>query len=211
MSHQLVRAQDLVEARLYENKDQVIQDAFRHLLSDRPDLRISVAVHRYRTDEELSLNQAAAIAGVSLERMKEILERNDVPLRLGPATIEETRAEYAAIAAILSPLELDADGVIRIGGTRVTLDTVVAAFQEDATAEEIVYQYPSLELAEVYAVLAYYLQHRSQVETYLRQRKEQRDEIRSENEARFNPRGIRDRLMSRRAGSKAANSATVGC
>jgi uncharacterized protein (DUF433 family)/predicted HTH domain antitoxin len=211
MSHQLVRAQDLVEARLYENKDQVIQDAFRHLLSDRPDLRISVAVHRYRTDEELSLNQAAAIAGVSLERMKEILERHDVPLRLGPATIEETRAEYAAIAAILSPLELDADGVIRIGGTRVTLDTVVAAFQEGATAEEIVYQYPSLELAEVYAVLAYYLQHRSQVETYLRQRKEQRDEIRSENEARFDPRGIRDRLMSRRAGSKAANSATVGC
>ena len=142
--------------------------------------------------------------------MKEILERHDVPLRLGPASIGEARAEYATIAAIVSPLAPDADGVIRIGGTRVTLDTVVAAFQEGATAEEIVYRYPSLELADVYAVLATYLQHRSQVETYLRKRKDQRDEVRSENEARFDPRGIRDRLMSRRAESKAADSAAIG-
>ena len=210
MSQPLVQTQDLVDAQLYENEEQVIQDALRHLLSDRPDLRVSLAIHRYRTDEGLSLNEAAAIAGVSLERMKEILERYDVPLRLGPTSIEETHAEYATIAAILSPLEPDADGVIRIGGTRVTLDTVVAAFQQGATAEEIVYQYPSLELADVYAALAYYLQHRSQVETYLRQRQEQRDEVRSENEARFDPRGIRDRLMSRRAESKAADSAAIG-
>ena len=210
MSQQLVQTQDLVDARLYENEEQVIQDALRHLLSDRPDLRVAVAVHRYRTDEGLSLNQAAAIAGVSLERIKEILERHDVPLRLEPATVEEARAEYATLAAIVSPLEPDVEGVIRIGGTRVTLDTVVAAFQQGATAEEIVYRYPSLELADVYAALATYLQHRSQVETYLRQRQEQRDEVRSENEARFDPRGIRDRLMSRRAASKAADSAAVG-
>jgi hypothetical protein len=44
------------------------------------------------------------------------------------------------------PLEADADGVVRVGGTRVTLDTVVAAFKDGATAEEIVYQYPSLSL-----------------------------------------------------------------
>ena len=52
------------------------------------------------------------------------------------------------------PLQTDADGVIRVGGTRVTLETVVEAFQQGATAEEIVQQYPSLALAEVYAVLA---------------------------------------------------------
>lgn len=211
MSQQLVQIQDLVEARLYENEEQVIQDALRHLLSNRPDLRVSVAVHLYCTDEGLSLGQATAIAGVSLERMKEILQDHNVTLRLEPASIGEARAEYATLAAILSPLEPDEEGVIRIGGTRVTLDTVVAAFQEGATAEEIVYQYPSLELADVYAALAYYLQHRSQVETYLRQRQKQRDEIRSENEARFDPRGIRDRLMSRRAGSKATSSAAAGC
>jgi predicted HTH domain antitoxin len=109
VSQHLVHPQDLVEARLYENEEQVIQDALHHLLSDRPDLRVSVAVHRYSTDEELSLNQAAAIAGVSLERMKEILERHDVPLRLGPASIKEARAEYATIAAWPGLVETNAD------------------------------------------------------------------------------------------------------
>ncbi len=52
------------------------------------------------------------------------------------------------------PLLTDKDGVVRVGGTRVTLDTVVAAFKEGATAEEIVQQYPSLELADVYAVIS---------------------------------------------------------
>ena len=46
------------------------------------------------------------------------------------------------IAAEPIPLEADSDGVVRVGGTRVTLGTVVAAFQEGATAEEIVFQYP---------------------------------------------------------------------
>ena len=74
------------------------------------------------------------------------------------------------IAAEPIPLEADGEGVVRVGGTRVTLDTVVAAFNEGATAEEIVYQYPSLDLADVYAVIAYYLQRRPEVEAYLRRR-----------------------------------------
>ena len=41
------------------------------------------------------------------------------------------------------PLEADRDGIMRVGGTRVTLDTVVAVFNERATAEEIAQQYPS--------------------------------------------------------------------
>jgi len=48
------------------------------------------------------------------------------------------------------PLAADAQGVIRVGGTRVTLDTVVSAFYEGATPEEITQQYPSLELGDVY-------------------------------------------------------------
>lgn len=42
------------------------------------------------------------------------------------------------------PLRSDADGVIRVAGTRVTLDTVAYAFKHGATAEEIVQQYPTL-------------------------------------------------------------------
>ena len=49
---------------------------------------------------------------------------------------------HLAITAAPIPLEADLDGVVRISGTRVTLDTVVAAFKDGATAEEIVFQYP---------------------------------------------------------------------
>ena len=66
------------------------------------------------------------------------------------------------------PLEVDADGVVRVGGTRVTLDTIVDAFQVGATAEEIVHKYPSLDLADVYSVISFYLQRQPDVEAYLR-------------------------------------------
>ena len=54
-------------------------------------------------------------------------------------------------------LSVDTDGVIRIANTRVTLDTIVAAFLEGATAEEIAQQYPTVELADIYAIIGYYL------------------------------------------------------
>ncbi len=47
------------------------------------------------------------------------------------------------------PIRADADGVIRVGGTRITLDTLVAAFDAGATAEEMVQQYPPVSLADV--------------------------------------------------------------
>ena len=96
------------------------------------------------------------------------------------------------------PLETDAAGVVRVGGTRVTLDSVVAAFNQGATAEEIVHQYPSLDLADVYAVISYYLRQSDEVEAYLRQRQQQAEEIRGQNEARFQLNGIRKRLLARR-------------
>lgn len=105
-----------------------------------------------------------------------------------------------SLAIVTEPLPLmtDADGVVRVGRTRVTLDTVVAAFQDGATAEEIVQQYPSLQLADVYAVIGYYLRKQPEVDAYLRQRQQQADEIRRQNEARFDPAGVRDRLLARR-------------
>ncbi len=51
-----------------------------------------------------------------------------------------------SIAAEPVPLNAGEDGVIRVAGTRVTLDTVVTAFQQGATPEEIVQQYDSLDL-----------------------------------------------------------------
>lgn len=96
------------------------------------------------------------------------------------------------------PLVTDMDGVVRVGKTRVTLDTVISAFLDGATAEEIVHQYPSLKLADVYAVIAYYLRRRAEVDAYLQQRQQQAEKIREQNESRLDPMGIRDRLLARR-------------
>ena len=102
-----------------------------------------------------------------------------------------------SITAEPIPLEVNADGVVRVGGTRVTLDTVVAVFNQGATPEEIVFQYSSLQLADVYAVISFYLRHQQDVEAYLKQRQQRSKEIRRQNEAKFNPQGLRERLMAR--------------
>jgi len=100
------------------------------------------------------------------------------------------------------PLLLDADGVVRVSGTRVTLDTIVYAFLDGATAEEIAQQYPSITLPVIYSVIGYYLSQSAKVDQYLKRREKLAVKIRQQNEARFDPQGIRDRLLARRAGQK---------
>ena len=102
------------------------------------------------------------------------------------------------VAAEPVPLTTDADGVMRVSGTRVTLETLVGAFHEGATAETIVEQYPSLQLAAVYTVIGYYLHHEVEVRAYLEMRRQEGAQVRQENETRFDPMGIRDRLLARR-------------
>jgi uncharacterized protein (DUF433 family) len=103
-----------------------------------------------------------------------------------------------AIDAEPVPLRADADGVVRVGGTRVTLDTVVTAFQQGAAAEEIAEQYPSVALSDVYAAIAFYLRHRSEVEAYLQEGNRQSDCLRQKQEAKYDRQEIRSRLLARR-------------
>ena len=102
------------------------------------------------------------------------------------------------VVAQSPPIEINADGVMVVGKTRVTLDTVIAAFDLGATAEEIVHRYPSLRLADVYAVIAFYLNNQQEVAIYLKHRKQQAQEVRQQNESRFDSQAMRDRLLSRR-------------
>src|SRR5947209_4599492 len=97
------------------------------------------------------------------------------------------------------PLTSDKHGVVRVGGTRVTLDTVVVAFNQGSTAEGIVEQYPTLRLSDVYLIIGYYLNHTDEVNAYLESRQKVAHEIRKENERRFDPIGVRERLIARRA------------
>ena len=96
------------------------------------------------------------------------------------------------------PLVADADGRLRVSGTRITLETVVTVFGDGATAEEIVQQYPSLRLGDVYAILTFYIRRRPDIDAYLRQRRKDAEVVRGENETRFDPEGVRERLLARR-------------
>lgn len=98
-----------------------------------------------------------------------------------------------------APLRLDEGGVVRVGGTRVTLDTVIGAYHNGCAPEEIRYQYPSLKLEDIYAVITYYHWHRAEVDAYLDAGRRLEEEVRRQNEARFPSDGIRERLLARRA------------
>jgi len=95
------------------------------------------------------------------------------------------------------PLRTDADGVIRVAGTRVTLDTLVDTFLTGASPQEIAQDFPVLQLDDVYAVVTYYLRHRSEVHAYLRERRARARGIRAEIEAHSPQSGLRDRLLAR--------------
>ena len=100
------------------------------------------------------------------------------------------------------PLTQDEDGVFRIGGTRVRLETVIGAYQNGATPEQIADKYPALALAEIYGAIAYYLRRPDEVEIYLAERRSQIWDAEREIEARFPSAGVRERLLARR-GAKA--------
>lgn len=104
----------------------------------------------------------------------------------------------------LAPLPLRAvplredHGVVRIAATRITLDTVVNAFLNGCTCEEIVVKYPTLDLADVYAVIAHYLWNREAVDAYLAERAIEAETVRVEVERRGATVGLRERLLARK-------------
>jgi uncharacterized protein (DUF433 family) len=106
------------------------------------------------------------------------------------------------IHAEMVPLKTNDDGVVYVGNTRVPLETVVGVFNEGATPEEITIQYPALSLADVYLVIGYYLQHRDEVDIYIRQAEMHSEQVRRENQTRFDTTSLRERLLARRAAQR---------
>lgn len=105
------------------------------------------------------------------------------------------------------PLEPDAQGVIRVRGTRVTLDTVVSAYLLGSTPEQIVEDYDTLDLADVYSVITFYLRHMEEVDRHLKEQRAEGMLQRQEIEARFSPQGVRERLLARRKEARGVSSA----
>jgi len=72
----------------------------------------------------------------------------------------------------IPPLREDETGAIRVGNSRVLLETVIRAFQDGASPECIVNRYSTLSLSDVYNTIGYYLKYQDSVEAYLNQREQ---------------------------------------
>jgi uncharacterized protein (DUF433 family) len=105
------------------------------------------------------------------------------------------------VQADTPPLREDATGALRVGESHVLLELVVRAFQDGGTPEAIVQRYSTLSLPDVYAVVAYYLRHSGEVESYLDAREQAANQVRQRIEAEQGDlSGVRSRLMARRQG-----------
>ena len=83
------------------------------------------------------------------------------------------------------PLRVDETGTIRVGNTRITLDVLLGFLLRGVQPEQMVSTewYPTLSLADVHGVLAYYYRHQAELDEYLQSRREEADTRQQEIEA----------------------------
>lgn len=97
-----------------------------------------------------------------------------------------------------APLQVDADGVVRVGNARVTLYLAVRAFLDGLSAEEIAEHFDPLSLPDIYATIGDYLRHRDEVDAYVRERDRRAEGARQESRRRFDYSAFRERLLARK-------------
>jgi uncharacterized protein (DUF433 family) len=129
---------------------------------------------------------------------------------LGDETLEGGEGEEAVTLLEQKPLTLaiplreDPPGVLRVGKSRVLLELVIRAHQEGKSPQEIVQMYDSLDIAEAYAVIAYYLASPAEVDEYLRKCDQEAEAIRRRIEATQRPGPSKEELLAR-ASAKGLN------
>ena len=96
------------------------------------------------------------------------------------------------------PLTQDPDGTIRLHGSRVTLDTLIAAFKRDDTPVEIHEGFPSLRLSQINDVIAWYLSNQVDADNYLDERAAEAETIRQHVESRPEHAAFREMMRQRR-------------
>ena len=117
------------------------------------------------------------------------------------ATIAERPAEALPLHADRLPLRVDEGGAVRVGDSRVSLDLVVEQYENGMTPEDMIRAYDTLGLADVHAVIAYYLRHKDEVAAYLTRRDEEAEALRTKIESE-RPRVPREELLARRAATE---------
>lgn len=107
--------------------------------------------------------------------------------------------DMAVVADILQDIiTVNEAGVWRVAGTRVSVDSVIYAFNSGSSPEEIAWQFDTLDLKKVYAVINYYLHNRERVDQYLTQSEKQKQKILRKVRKDFPTAGLREKLLARR-------------
>jgi uncharacterized protein (DUF433 family) len=118
---------------------------------------------------------------------------------------EEAVVMTPTIHADPVPLRVDETGTLRVGNTRITLDVFLADHRRGMTPEQIVAQLDTLTLPDVYGTLAYYYRHQTELDEYLKRRREQADRMQREIEATQPTFAeLKARLLARRTGDHAS-------
>jgi uncharacterized protein (DUF433 family) len=102
---------------------------------------------------------------------------------------------------------VDDGGSVRVGNSRVTLDLIVEQYENGMTPEDMVRAYDTLVLADVHAVIAYYLRHRDEVRAYLKRRPEEAEALRTKIETERPPVSPAE-LLTRRGAREEADAQT---
>jgi uncharacterized protein (DUF433 family) len=82
------------------------------------------------------------------------------------------------------PLTQNEDGTVRVIGSRILLDTIVGCFEQGDKAEDIQDGFPTLSLAQIKAVIAWYLSNQAEVQEYIAEREAEGERLRQEIESR---------------------------
>jgi uncharacterized protein (DUF433 family) len=88
------------------------------------------------------------------------------------------------------------DGSYYVAGTRISLDSIVQAFQRGESPETMCQNFELLRLEEVYGAIAYYLANQTEIDAYLIRQNEKWEEGRRTAEPL--PANLREKLMRAR-------------
>lgn len=107
--------------------------------------------------------------------------------------------------AAQAPFFKVSENYVRIGQTRVSLETIIAAFKNGATCEEIVFQFPVLDLGDVYAAIGFYLKNQAATEAWFALNELESARLMREMSGKFPATGIRQRLLRRQLANQMAH------
>ena len=97
------------------------------------------------------------------------------------------------------PLTQDTYGTIRVTGSRITIDTLVARYLQGHAPEDIHEGFPTVSDEAIRKIIGWYLAHKPEVDEYIRARDAEGEILRREIESQPRNIALRQKLLRRKA------------